>query len=104
MSTAPATTARYRPGDAVRVDTRPALGHCRAPKYLRGQCGVIAEVHGAFRDPERLAYHLSGLPGQVLYKVRFAQSEIWPQYQGPAHDRLDADIYESWLRPAESSP
>lgn len=90
---------RFRLGDKVRVDDRPALGHCRTPWYLRGKTGVIAGVQGAFRDPERLAYHLSGLPARVLYKVRFAQSDIWGSYGANAKDQLEADIYENWLEP-----
>ncbi|MEO0729323.1 MAG: SH3-like domain-containing protein [Pseudomonadota bacterium] len=91
---------RFDPGDEVVIDDRAALGHCRAPKYLRGLTGKIAHVQGAYRDPERLAYHQPGLPALVLYKVRVPQTTIWPDYQGPAHDTLEVDIYENWLRPA----
>lgn len=90
---------RFKIGDKVRVDDRPALGHCRTPWYLRGKRGVVAEVQGAFRDPERLAYHRPGLPAQVLYKVRFAQAEIWGKYDDHPNDQLEADIYEPWLEP-----
>jgi nitrile hydratase subunit beta len=92
-------SVRFAPGEPVRVATRPALGHCRTPWYLRGKDGVIAEVHGSFRDPERLAYHRPGVPAQVLYKVRFSQNEIWGSYAGSAGDQLEADIYEHWLEP-----
>ncbi|MEO1695173.1 MAG: SH3-like domain-containing protein [Pseudomonadota bacterium] len=85
-------------GDAVVIDDREGLGHCRAPFYLRGLAGNIAHIHGAFRDPERLAYHQPGLPARVLYKVRLRQSDIWPDYAGAANDTLDVDIYENWLR------
>ena len=91
---------RFAPGDKVRVAQRSALGHCRTPWYLRGKVGVVASIHGTFRDPERLAYHLPGLPAQVLYKVRFRQSEIWRRYPGPTDDQLEADIYGHWLEPA----
>lgn len=90
---------RYAPGDPVRVAARPVEGHCRTPLYLRGKAGVIASVHGTFRNPELLAYHRPGLPAQVLYKVRFKQSEVWGRYDGPAGDQLEADIYEQWLEP-----
>ena len=90
---------RFGPGDRVRMAERPAMGHCRTPWYLRGKSGVIASIHGAFRDPESLAYHKPGLPAQVLYKVRFKQSEIWGRYDGPAGDQLEADIFEHWLEP-----
>jgi len=59
-----------------------ALGHCRTPFFLRGKTGVIVGIQGAFHDPEKLAYHKPGLPRQVLYKVRFKQSDLWPNYRG----------------------
>lgn len=90
-------TTRYKPGDHVRIASRATAGHCRTPFFLRGKSGVIAEVLGRFRDPERLAYHKPGQPAQVLYKVRFAQTHVWDRYVGPAVDTLDADIYEHWL-------
>ena len=92
--------ASFAPGDRVRVPERSALGHCRTPWYLRGKTGVIASVHGKYRDPERLAYHQPGLPAQVLYKVRFRQRDVWLRYPGPRDDQLEADIYEHWLEPA----
>lgn len=90
-------TPRFRVGDVVRVDARAALGHCRTPFFLRGKTGVIVGIQGAFHDPEKLAYHKPGLPRMVLYKVRFKQPEIWPNYPGRPHDQLEADIYEHWL-------
>jgi nitrile hydratase len=99
VSRAPKAT-QFLPGDAVLVASRPALGHCRTPWYLRGKRGMIAAVHGSFRDPELLAYHKPGLPRRTLYKVRFKQRDLWPSYQGPASDHLEADIYEFWLEPA----
>ena len=90
---------RFAPGDRVQVSSRPVVGHCRTPWYLRGKTGVVAEIHGTFRNPEQLAYHKPGLPAQVLYKVQFKQDDIWGGYAGPASDRLEADIYEHWLEP-----
>jgi nitrile hydratase len=92
-----ASPAVFSPGEQVRVAARPVLGHCRTPFYLRGKRGVIAGVHGRFRNPEQLAYHKPGLPALVLYKVRFEQAELWQGYRGPAGDHLEADIYEHWL-------
>jgi nitrile hydratase subunit beta len=89
----------FAPGDPVRVASRPVLGHCRTPWYLRGKPGVVAAVHGTFRNPEQLAYHKPGLPALVLYKVRFRQSDLWSRYAGPPGDNLEVDIYENWLEP-----
>jgi nitrile hydratase subunit beta len=97
------TKPAFKPGDAVRVDARASLGHCRTPWYLRGKTGLIAEVQGQFRDPERLAYHRSGLPAQVLYKVRFNQTALWPDYAGAPSDTLEVDLYEPWLLPAPTT-
>ena len=93
-------TPRFAPGDRVHVPVRQVLGHCRTPWYVRGKHGVVTAVHGRFRDPERLAYHFPGLPAQVLYKVRFAQHEVWPHYRGAGADHIEVDIYEHWLGPA----
>jgi nitrile hydratase len=60
---------------------------------------VVASIQGTFRNPEQLAYHKPGLPAQVLYKVRFAQSELWERYAGPPGDDLEVDIFEHWLEP-----
>ena len=97
MTSLPLGAMRFKPGDCVRVGARATTGHCRTPYFLRGKTGVIAEVLGRFRDPERLAYHQPGLPAQILYKVRFAQTHIWSGYTGAAVDTLEADIYEHWL-------
>ena len=86
-------------GDRVRVSRRPVVGHCRTPWYLRGKTGVVAVILGRFRNPEGLAYHKPGLPTQVLYKVRFKQSDLWGRYSGAAVDQLEADIFEHWLEP-----
>lgn len=100
MSSAePKLMPKFKKGAKVRVATRKAIGHCRTPWYLRGKTGVVTELHGAFGDPERLAYHKPGLPAQILYKVRFRQKDLWQTYTGAATDQLEADIYEYWLEP-----
>src|ERR1044071_1904185 len=59
----------------------------------------IAGMHGAFRNPETLAYGGDGLPKQPLYLVRFTQQEVWGSYAAAPHDTLFIDIYEHWLEP-----
>ena len=88
---------RFEVGAKVRISDRSALGHCRTPFYLRGHSGVVVGIQGAHPDPERLAYHKPGLPLEVVYKVRFRQSDLWADYHGPRHDHLEADISENWL-------
>jgi nitrile hydratase len=103
MKAASSIKPRYKPGDAVWIGARDAVGHCRTPRYLRGKPAVIGEVLGVFRDPARLAYMKPGYPAQVLYKVRVRQHDLWPTYPGPSTDTLEADLYEEWLE-ARSTP
>jgi nitrile hydratase len=84
-------------GTRVRVLSRNATGHYRTPTYLRGREGVVLSLAGTYRDPELLAYHKPGLPPRRLYRVRFRQADVWPGYDGPAVDTLEADLYEHWL-------
>jgi len=86
-------------GDRVRVSRSNPPGHRRTPFYIRGKTGVIERLCGAHLNPEELAYGWSGKPEKQLYRVRFMQREIWPDYAGSAADTIDVDIYEHWLTP-----
>jgi hypothetical protein len=92
--------SKYRPGDKVLILQRNQPGHVRTPIYIRGKTGVIERVVGSYPNPERLAYGHSGLPYKMLYRVNFKQSDIWDDYDGPADDTLEIEIYEHWLAPA----
>jgi nitrile hydratase len=54
----------------------------------------------AFPNPEELAFGRSGLPKVQLYRVRFRQIDLWPDYQGQPEDTVDVEIYQHWLEPA----
>lgn len=96
---------RFAPGDRVRVRTFDGAGHVRTPAYIRGRRGWIERAHGAFKNPEGLAYGGDGLPVQPLYMVGFHQTDLWQErYAESAGDRLYVDIYEHWLEPAGSEP
>lgn len=92
--------ARFKPGDTVSVRRAYPPGHIRTPWYIRGQRGTVVHTLGAFANPEELAYNRSGLPAQPLYRVRFRQREVWPDYAGNPADTLDIEIYQHWLEPA----
>ena len=87
---------RFKPGDAVVVDQRDHVGHCRTPTYLRGCRGQVREVLGIYANPEELAYYkdAAALP---LYDVVFDWREVWGE---DGVDVVAADIYENWLNPA----
>lgn len=98
--TATPLDARFAPGDRVSVRAAKPPGHVRTPYYVRGRCGVVERVCGSWPNPEELAYARSGLPAQALYRVRFLQREVWPDYAGGPQDTIDIEIYQHWLEAA----
>ena len=93
-------TPRFQPGARVAVRRADPPGHIRAPWYIRGKSGEIERVCGAFPNPEELAYNRPGTPPQPLYRVRFHQRELWPDYRGAPNDTIEVEIYQHWLEPA----
>ena len=94
------TGAAFKVGDRVRVRAAHPPGHVRTPHYVRGRSGVIDGVAGAFANPEELAYGRDGRPERPLYRVRFRQIDLWPDYAGAPGDSAVVDIYAHWLEPA----
>ncbi|MGY8824276.1 MAG: SH3-like domain-containing protein [Candidatus Latescibacterota bacterium] len=82
-----------------RVIVRKAFppGHIRTPYFVRGCSGWIERIVGTFANPEELAYNRDGLPSSPLYRVRFKQHELWPDYRGHDTDTLSMDLYGNWL-------
>jgi nitrile hydratase len=99
IATRAASAPAFTPGQKVRVRKVDAPGHIRTPHYIRGKTGVIERFVGFFRNPEELAYGRSGQPSRALYRVRFLQTHVWPDYRGAAGDTVDIDLYEHWLQP-----
>jgi len=93
-------SAAFAVGDRVQVRRLFPPGHLRTPHYIRGQTGVIERVLDAFPNPEACAYGHRDQPNQRLYRVRFQQREVWPDYAGPADDTVDVELYQHWLEPA----
>jgi nitrile hydratase len=88
---------RFKPGDRVTVRNAHPLGHIRTPFYIRGHSGVVERLCGKFGNPEELAQQRSGEPKQPLYRVRFKQKDVWPDYQGAEEDVLEVEIFQHWL-------
>lgn len=92
--------SRFRPGNSVRVRRAFPPGHIRTPIYIRGANGVIERDCGDCVNAEERAFGRSGLPELPLYRVRFKQREIWPDYQGAEGDSIEIELYANWLEPA----
>ena len=92
--------ARFRTGERVRVMKAYPPGHIRTPYYIRGCSGTIERLCGSFPNPEELAQLRDGLPAQPLYRVRFLQQEVWPDYRGNDADVVEVEIFQHWLDPA----
>ena len=82
MSHSDAVEARFQPGHRVAVRLAYPPGHVRTPYYVRGKAGIVERLCGVYGNPEELAYARSGLPRQPLYRVRFRQGDVWPDYAG----------------------
>lgn len=89
--------ALFKPGDTVRVRKAYPLGHIRTPFYIRGHSGVVERLCGSFGNPEELAQMRNGEPRQPLYRVRFRQTDVWPEYDGNKEDVLEVEIFQHWL-------
>lgn len=102
MSWGAGIASRFRPGEQVRVAARfPEHGHIRTPFYIRGKTGVVERICGRFNNPEELAFGKPGDPPKVLYRVRFDQAHVWPDYAGNPADKIEVEIFEHWLEPAK---
>jgi nitrile hydratase len=95
-----ARIASFALGDQVRIVDLGKGGHVRTPTYVRNKVGTIDHCCGAFENPEERAYGRVGRDRVPVYRVRFVQRDLWPDYAGPAHDSLVLEIYDHWLRPA----
>ncbi len=89
----------FQPGDKVRVRDDYPIGHIRTPVYIRGKTGRVEKYFGDYGNPETLAYCLPS-DDRSLYKVRFDQRDLWPDYNGGERDTVELDIYEHWLEKA----
>ena len=92
--------SRFNVGDPVRVRLAFPPGHIRTPFYIRGCVGEVERICGAFPNPEELAQMRSGEPKQPLYRVRFRQKDVWPDYRGADADVVEVEIYQHWLEAA----
>jgi nitrile hydratase subunit beta len=91
----------FAPGDTVVVRTRSPFGHYRVPIYLRGHRGVVQKIIEPMQlDNEREGYGQNGGDKRHYYRTAFSLKELWPKYEGPSHDKLFIEVFETWLERA----
>jgi nitrile hydratase len=97
--------ARFAPGDRVHVAARypETPCHIRTPFYIRGKTGTVERLCGEYKNPEDLAFGKYDTDRFPLYRVRFDQAHVWPDYDGAAADKVEVEIFEHWLEPAEGN-
>ena len=94
------TAPRFCVGQRVRIADRTPTVHHRVPAYAKGQTGVVERVCGMHGQPEAFIRG-DGAPLTRLYRIRMAQTDLWPNYAGNPGDRLDIEIFEHWLEDAK---
>lgn len=90
--------ACYSVGDRVRVHAATFRGHTRAPRYVRGQTGVVLHVTPPFPLPDASAHGFEAR-SEATYHVEFDAQALW----GPASEAdasVVVDLWESYLEPA----
>jgi hypothetical protein len=91
---------RFTEGQRVRIADRTPPVHHRVPSYVKGQIGIVERVCGMHPEPEK-CIRGDGKPFQRIYRVRIPQTVLWARYEGTEGDKLELEIYEHWLEPAE---
>ncbi len=84
---------RFVAGDKVRVKKIQTLGHTRAPGYVQGVIGTIAEHYGTHVFPDANAQ--GQRRGEHLYSVAFSGCELWGE-EAEANEVL-VDLWEPYL-------
>jgi nitrile hydratase subunit beta len=93
-----AGTARFAPGDRVRVRRMRPAGHTCCPRYVRGASGVVERVHLADRLPD-LAVYGKRPPPEPVYAVAFSSEALWGR-SGEPPCTVSVDLWESYLEAA----
>ena len=93
-------TARFAPGDRVRVKDVEAPAHTRLPTYARGKVGVIERVHGRNVVPDLRAVGL-GEVWEHTYLVVFPAQGVFGERSEPGQE-LTLDVWESYIEPLEA--
>lgn len=82
----------FQVGDRVRVKISNPTGHTRAPRYIRGQVGIIKEYFGSHVFPDESSK--GNRVGAHLYNVAFEGKNIWGSDQDTM---IHVDLWQDYL-------
>ena len=71
---------------------------------LIGSLGDFDLAEDALQDAVEEAldrWPRDGLPAKPLYRVRFVQKDVWPDYRGNPADVIEIEIFQHWLEKIE---
>jgi nitrile hydratase len=91
-------SARFAPGERVRLRAAAAPHHTRLPGYARGRKGMVERLHGmhVFADSHS---QRQGEAPEWLYTVVFEGAELWGEAQATL--RVSIDAWEPYLEADE---
>lgn len=93
-------SARFRPGDRVRVKDVEAPAHTRLPHYARGRTARIERVQERSVLPDVRATR-NGAVWEHVYMVVFDAQELFGDRAEPGQE-LTLDVWESYIEPLEA--
>ncbi len=93
---------RFSLGQRVRIADRAEPRHHRVPAYVKGRAGTVQRVCLPQPRPEVVGYADEDELRLPVYRVRLAQTALWPRYQGRPEDSLEIEIFEHWLEPLDA--
>jgi len=100
MAMVPEMSLEFASGDKVVVEDLGLACHYRVPTFIRGLVGTVERYCGRYPNPEAIAYGDRKAPPIELYRLKFRQKDVWPDYAGAADDLLFIEVYRHWLRAA----
>ena len=86
--------ARFTVGDRVRAAAVDPPHHTRAPRYVRGQVGVVVEVQGTWPLADDRARGIAPPRVEPVYTVRFSADGLWGTTTG---HWVQVELWESYL-------
>lgn len=88
---------RFRSGDRVLVRQVDAIGHTRAPRYVRGRVGTVIGVHGHHTLPDDVVARIAEPRTEAVYAVQFPAQTLW----GAGNHVVTVNLWETYLEPPE---